>query len=113
MPSRISHAASGETSAFTADGALVMNYGTPIVSWTLPIKELSEWIVTLEETISSVEPCHRHALSALKCSLQAAYNWHQKEHASVVTEAPSHDDLISYLTSYAAAVAWESIEGRK
>ena len=113
MHSQIKTEPSGETTAFTANGELVMNYGRPSVSWTLCIKDLEEWTTTLEEVIPETHFAHQHSLRMLKTALTAAHNWHKREHEAVVTDAPSEEDLMTYLTSYAAAMAWEAMEGRK
>lgn len=113
MTASIKTESSGETTAFTADGDLVMNYGRPSVSWTLPIKDLEEWLTTLEEVIPEVHFAHQHSLRMLKSSLAAAHNWHKREHEAIVTDAPSEEDLMAYLMSYADALSWETMEGRK
>jgi hypothetical protein len=113
MPSAIKTEYNGTISAFTSDNKLVMNYGSPCVSWGFRVDKLEEWLTTIEEIGNVVAPVHRHALDSLYCSLKAAHMRHQKEHEEVVTEAPTADDLMSYLTAYSAAMAWEALEGRK
>jgi aminopeptidase-like protein len=100
-------------SAFTPDGKLVMNYGRPCVAWGFSITDLEEWLTTIEETINDIPPAHRWALERLYFSLKGAHEQHKREHEAVVTDAPSSDDLMSYLASYAAAMAYEAMEARK
>lgn len=113
MPSTIKTERNGAISAFTPNNKLVMNYGSPYVSWGFEAKKLEEWLTTIEEIVNIVPPAHRYALENLYGSLKAAHMRHQKEHEEVVTEAPTSDDLMSYLTAYSAAMAWEALEGRK
>ena len=113
MPSTIKTEYNGAISAFTPDNKLVMNYGSPYVNWGFSVDKLEEWLTTLEEIVNIVPPAHRCALLSLYGSLEAAHMRHRKEHEEVVTAAPTSDDLMSYLTAYAAAMAWEAMEGRK
>ena len=104
---------SGETTAFTADGTLVMNYGSPHVAWGFPVKSLENWLTTLEEAMTIMPSCHSRSIETLYFSLKAAHKRHLQEHETLISEAPTSDDLMTYLTSYAAAMAWEAMEGRK
>ena len=113
MPATIKTERNGAVSAFTADNKLVMNYGSPYVSWGFSVDKLEDWLTTIEEIVNIVPPAHRYALENLYFSLKAAHMRHQKEHEEVVTEAPTSDDLMSYLTAYSAAMAWEVLEDRK
>jgi aminopeptidase-like protein len=113
MPAHIKTEPSGETSAFTADGTLVMNYGRPHVAWGFAVTDLEDWLTTLEETMPAMPACHRYILEKLYFSLKAAHNRHKREHDDVISDAPSEDDLMSYLTSYSAAMTWETMEGKK
>ena len=113
MPSTIKTERNGAVSAFTADNKLVMNYGSPYVSWGFSVDKLEDCLTTIEEIVNIVPPAHRYALENLYFSLKAAHMCHQKEHEQVVTEAPTSDDLMSYLTAYSAAMAWEVLEDRK
>jgi hypothetical protein len=90
-------------SAFTADNELVMNYGAPTVAYSFRIKELEEWMTTLEEIIP-LQTIHRYSLEGLYFALKAAHAKHKKQHEEVVTDAPSADDLMDYLMAYAAAL---------
>ena len=100
-------------SAFTPDGKIVMSYGTPYVAWSFSVVDLEQWLTTIEESINDIPPAHRYSLERLYFSLKAAHKKHQEEHESIVTDAPTGDDLMSYLSSYSAAMAWEAMEGRK
>jgi hypothetical protein len=91
-------------SAFTADNDLVMNYGAPTVAYSLRIKDLEEWITTLEEIMPS-QTAHRYSLEGLYFALKCAHDKHKKQHEEVVTDAPSSDDLMDYLLAYAAALS--------
>lgn len=92
-------------SAFTGTGELVMNFGHPYVAWGFSVRQLEEWLITLEELVDHVPSAHRHALWSLQASLAAAHDRHRKEHEQVVTEAPTPDDLMTYLAAYAASIS--------
>lgn len=113
MPARIKTERSGETTAFTSEGKLVMNFGTPCVAWSFSVTDLEQWLTTIEETINDIPSAHRWSLERLYFSLKAAHVQHQKQHEEIVTEAPTSDDLMNYLVSYSAAMAWEAMEGKK
>jgi len=87
----------------------VMVGGEPCVAWSFTIPKLEEWITTLEEQLETASGPTWSSLHSLCCSLKAAHNQHLTEHAQVVTEAPSADDLMAYLAAYAAAVAAEAV----
>lgn len=110
MPARIKTEPSGETSAFTSEGRLVMNYGAPCVAWSFTVQCLEDWLTTIEETIGTIPPAHRRSFETLYFSLKAAHKKHKEEHEAVVTDAPNSDDLMQYLTSYAAAMCVELME---
>lgn len=93
----------GGPNAFTKDNQLVMFSGAPVVGWSFDLKKLEQWITTVEEIIPDL-PAHRSVLHDLLCSLQAAHLKHEEQHEQIVTEAPSGDDLMEYLASYAAAI---------
>jgi hypothetical protein len=100
-------------SAFTPHGQLAMNGGAPCVAWSFRIKELEEWLTTLEEIMphESVIP-HRRLLEGLYFSLKAAHKRHIEEHNEIVTDAPTADDLMQYLAAYAAAISF-NVNGDK
>jgi len=96
---------SGETSAFTSEGKLTMNYGSPYVAWGFSVKDLEEWLTTLEETmLKDDNVANRRIMEKLYFSLKAAHNQHLRDHDDVVTNAPTADDLMQYLASYTASL---------
>ena len=84
---------------------IVMSGSAPCVEWSFRIKELENWLITLEEAMTS-EDCHGHrrGLEDIYFSLKAAHKKHQAQHEAIVTDAPTADDLQAYLMAYAAAV---------
>jgi aminopeptidase-like protein len=86
------------------DDTLVMTCGNPTVTHWLRIKELQNWLTTLEETIPEAPAAHRYHLEQLYFSLKAAHNAHLREHEAIITEAPTAEDLQEYLSAYAAAI---------
>lgn len=86
------------------DHALVMNCSHPTVVHYLRIKDLQNWLTTLEETISQAPAAHRYYLEQLYFSLKSAHAAHLREHQAVVSEAPTAEDLQEYLSAYAAEV---------
>lgn len=93
-------------SAFTADQRLVMSGSAPCVAWSFRIKELEDWLTTLEEIMVS-EPLlpHRRIFEGLYFSLKAAHVKHEEQHNEIVTDAPTVDDLMEYLAAYSASIA--------
>lgn len=81
-------------------GNAVMVQNRPVVEWMVDVEQAQKWTTTLEEVISTVPFCHRGSLRSLCCELQAMLTKHQKQHEEVVTEAPSPDDLVEYLSAY-------------
>lgn len=106
MPSQIKTETNGATSAFTSDNRLVMNMGHPTISTYLRIKEMQEWMTTLEEVmlLPRIAP-HLYHLEGMYFAFKVAIKHHKKEHLEVVTEAPSEKDLEEYLASYAIAIS--------
>ena len=85
---------------------IVMNAGAPCVEWSFRIKELEQWLTTLEEMMLKEENIgNRFHLESIYFSLKAAHCRHIQQHEEVITEAPTADDLQAYLSSYAAAIA--------
>lgn len=106
MPANIKTEFDNTVSAFTSHGELAMNFGNPIVAWTFPVKDLENWLTTLEEMmLKEQNVANRWTLERLYFSLKAAHKKHCDQHDEIVTDAPSEDDLIAYLTSYAASVS--------
>lgn len=87
----------------------VMVGGEPCVAWGFTISKLEQWITTLEQQLETASGPTWRSLHSLCCSLKAAHDQHLAEHAQVVTEAPSADDLMAYLAAYTAAVATEAV----
>lgn len=105
MPAHIQQERNGSISAFTSEGTLSMNFGSPMVAWSFAIKDLEDWLTTLEETMLKEENVsNRWVLERLYFTLKAAHSRHQREHHEIITDAPSEDDLMSYLAAYAGAV---------
>jgi hypothetical protein len=93
------------TSAFTKDDALVMTLNAPTVAWSFRIKDLEEWLTTLEETMLREENMvNRLVMERLYFSLKGAHAKHKQQHNEIQTEAPSEADLMAYLEAYAAAI---------
>ena len=107
MTSSISKTPSGGVYAFLGHEPLptcAMVHGRPVVDAVLDVKELQNWVTTLEEILPSVAPCHYGTLSLMIVRLQVVLDQHDKEHQQVVTEAPTAEDLIEYLASYIKAM---------
>lgn len=86
----------------------VMVVNEPVVAWGFNIKQLEDWIATLEQQLEAVSGPTWYSLHRLLSSLRAAHDRHLLEHRQVVSEAPTADDLTAYLAAYAAAVATEA-----
>jgi hypothetical protein len=84
---------------------IVMSGSFPCVEWSFRIKELENWLITLEEAMTN-EGCYgqRRGLEDIYFSLKAAHKKHQAQHEAIVTDAPTADDLMAYLTAYTAAM---------
>jgi hypothetical protein len=84
---------------------IVMSGSAPCVEWSFRIKELENWLITLEEAMTN-EGCYgqRRGLEDIYFSLKAAHKKHQAQHETIVTDAPTADDLQAYLMAYAAAI---------
>jgi hypothetical protein len=84
---------------------IVMSGSNPCVEWSFRIKELENWLITLEEAMTN-EGCYgqRRGLENIYFSLKAAHKKHQAQHEAIVTDAPTADDLQAYLMAYAAAI---------
>ena len=94
------------TSVFTDKGAMVMNLDQPVVSWHFHIKELEEWLTTLEEAmVKETNAGNRRSFEGMYFSMKTAYQKHLDQHEEVQSQAPTADDLQAYLSAYAAAIA--------
>ena len=88
---------------------IVMNGGAPCVEWSFRIKELQQWLTTLEEVMIKEENVgNRRDLEGMYFSLKAAHARHLEQHEEIITDAPTADDLQAYLADYAAAVGGQS-----
>jgi len=84
---------------------IVMNGSNPVVEWSFRIKDLENWLTTLEEAMTSEDNYgQRRGLEDIYFSLKAAHTKHQAQHEAIVTDAPTADDLAEYLAAYAAAI---------
>jgi len=84
---------------------IVMNSSAPCVEWSFRIKELENWLTTLEEAmVNESNYGQRRGLEDIYFSLKAAHKKHQTQHEAIVTDAPTADDLQAYLAAYAAAI---------
>jgi hypothetical protein len=83
---------------------IVMSGSAPCVEWSFRIKELENWLTTLEEAMTVMEPHHRRGLERLYFTLKAAYGKHRAQHDEIVSEAPNADDLMAYLVAYTSAM---------
>jgi len=97
------------TSAFKADGTMMMLDNEPYCSTGFRLTRVEEWLTTLEEIIPTIEPCHRYAIESLYFMLKATRIQHEKDHEEMVSEAPTAEDLQEYLSAYAAAIGNEAI----
>lgn len=82
-------------------GSTVMVHSRPVVEWMLNVADIEDWATTLEECMTSIPFHHRQSMFSLLCSFRAMLIKHQRQHEEVVTEAPTLEDLIDYLSSYA------------
>lgn len=84
---------------------IVMSGSNPCVEWSFRIKELENWLVTLEEAmVNENNYGQRRGLEDIYFSLKAAHVKHEKQHQEVVTDAPTADDLQAYLAAYTSAM---------
>jgi hypothetical protein len=83
---------------------LVMNGGTPTVEWSFGIDSLRDHIQALETEMEK-SPSSRRTLEALYHTLLAAHSHHEQQHAQVMTEHPTAEDLQEYMASYTLALS--------
>ena len=84
----------------------VMLQGQPHVEWGFNVNRLEQWLTTIEEALNDLPTkAHRRGLEDLYFCLKAAQRQHIEEHEQIVSEAPSEEDLMAYLSAYSAAVA--------
>lgn len=107
MTASISKTPSGGVYAFLNTEPLppcAMVHGRPVVDAVLDVKEVQNWVTTLEEVLPNVPACHYGTLALMVVRLQVVLDQHNKEHEQVITEAPTAEDLIEYLASYLKAM---------
>lgn len=100
----ISRSPSSAVYASDRNGHSVMVCNHPTVEWTLDIKDIQDWSTTLGECFDSIPACHRSSVRSLIIAFEAMLIKHQRQHEEVVTEAPTIEDLIAYLATYARHV---------
>jgi hypothetical protein len=84
---------------------IVMSGSNPCVEWSFRVKELENWLTTLEEAMVNANNYgQRRGLEDIYFSLKAAHIKHEKQHQEVLTDAPTADDLMAYLTAYTSAM---------
>jgi len=84
----------------------VMLQGQPHVEWGFNVNRLEQWLTTIEEVLNELPiTTHRRGLEDLYFCLKAAQRQHIEEHKQIVSEAPTEEDLMAYLSAYSAAVA--------
>lgn len=87
---------------------IVMNGSFPCVEWTFRVKELENWLTTLEEAMKEAMVSDNYGqlrgLEGIYFSLKAAHKKHQRQHEEVVSKAPTADDLMAYLAAYTEAM---------
>ena len=84
----------------------VMLQGEPHIEWGFKVNRLEQWLTTIEEVLNAFPvTVHRRGLEDLYFCLKAAQKQHIKEHEQIVSEAPTEEDLMAYLSAYSAAVA--------
>jgi transketolase len=88
-----------------AQGISTQVVSAPCLEWSFRIQALEDWLTTLEEAmVDENNYGHRRGLEDIYFSLKAAHKKHQAQHETIVTDAPTADDLQAYLMAYAAAI---------
>jgi hypothetical protein len=77
----------------------------PLSKPSVDVVRLQEWATTVETIIPMVPACHRPALMQLFIKLDSMLYRHQQDHEEIVTDAPTPEDMIDYLSAYLAAMA--------
>jgi len=90
---------------------VIMAYGNPVVETSFHVKELQEYLQTLEKAIEE-EPnfIQKMALERLRIALLVVYTKHKEEHDDALASAPTSDDLAEYLMFYSASVKADAIK---
>jgi hypothetical protein len=86
------------------NGKTVMQYNEPVVEWPVKVSKVEEWATTIEELAAGTPSWHhRKHLKEMLFELQCMLRYHKQQHETVVTEAPTIEDLSAYLSYYAAS----------
>lgn len=106
MTASISTSPSGATYAFSGEPMrpCAMVHGTPVVDATFDVADLQRWVTTLEEVLPSLPIAHYGELSAMLARLQVVLDNHDKQHQQIITQAPTPEDMMEYLSSYLKAM---------
>lgn len=70
----------------------------------MDVKDVECWATTLREIHEHIPFQHRSSIRDLVHTLEGMLVRHQRQHEEVVTEAPTIEDLMDYLASYARHV---------
>jgi hypothetical protein len=112
MTSSISKSPSGAVFAFT-DAAPVrpcsMVSGVPVVSTMLEVGQLQEWATTLEEILPNVPLCHVGAITLMIVKFESLLHVHRQQHQEIISEAPTPEDMVEYLSAYLRAMAAQEV----
>jgi len=106
MTVSISKAPSGEPYVFTGTAIrpCAMLHGRPMVNATLDVADVQDWATTLEEILPRVPIAHYDTLVTMIIRLQVIIDSHSKQHQEIITEAPTYEDMVEYLSSYLKAM---------
>jgi hypothetical protein len=86
------------------NGKAVMQYSEPVVEWPVKVSKVEEWATTIEELAAGTPSWHhKKHLREMLFELECMIRYHKQQHETVVTEAPTIEDLSAYLAYYAAS----------
>lgn len=103
MENKISFYELSSGNTVTLNGKAVMQHSEPVVEWPVKVSQVEEWATTIEELLAGTPAWHhKKHLREMFFELQCMIRYHKQQHETVVTEAPTVDDLIAYLSYYAA-----------
>jgi hypothetical protein len=108
MTASISKSPSGGVYAFLGKEPLppcAMVHGKPVVDAVLDVADVEHWVTTLEEVLPNVPIGHYGTLSMMIVRLQVILDRHQQEHETIITEAPTPEDMVEYLSAYLKVMA--------
>ena len=83
----------------------VMASGVPVVDAMLNVAEVQNWVTTLEEVLPSLPACHYGTITMMIIRLQVILDNHDKQHQEIITDAPTPEDMVEYLSAYLKAMA--------